>query len=240
MNNLKNKKVAIVQSNYIPWKGYFDMINMVDEFILYDDAQYTKRDWRNRNLIKTNNGLKWLTIPVQVKGRFFQSVKDVRIVDNGWVESHLMILKQNYIKANSFKKYYPFFEDIYLNNAINELFLSKVNMLLIKNICNLLEINTKISLSSDYNISKIEQTDKLIEICKSAKANSYLSGPLAMKYLDQTKFSDSNIKLEWFNYDNYIEYDQVFSPFNHNVSIVDLILNKGDCSYKFLKSKSYE
>ena len=84
MNNCKNKKVAIVQSNYIPWKGYFDMINMVDEFILYDNAQYTKRDWRNRNIIKTENGLKWLTIPVNVKGRYLQSIKDVRIVNNEW------------------------------------------------------------------------------------------------------------------------------------------------------------
>ena len=62
------KKVAILQSNYIPWKGYFDIINMVDEFILFDDMQYTKRDWRNRNIIKTAAGLKWLTIPVDSKG----------------------------------------------------------------------------------------------------------------------------------------------------------------------------
>ena len=237
MNNCKNKKVAIVQSNYTPWKGYFDRINMVDEFILYDNAQYTKRDWRNRNIIKTENGLKWLTIPVNVKGRYLQSIKDVRIVNNEWAKSHLMILKHNYLKASSFKKYYPLFEDLYLKDAFNESYLSKINILFIKTICRLLDINTKITFSSEYNISKTDQSDKIIEICRGAKADSYLTGPLAKRYLDEKKFSDSNIGIEWFNYDNYLQYEQIYPPFHHNVSIVDLIFNKGDSSINFLKSK---
>lgn len=88
VNGYLDKKVAIIQSNYIPWKGYFDIINCVDEFILYDDVQYTKRDWRNRNIIKTKDGLKWLTIPVQVKGRYFQRVCDTVVEDNRWVDEH--------------------------------------------------------------------------------------------------------------------------------------------------------
>lgn len=73
------KKVAIVQSNYIPWRGYFDLIAFVDEFIIYDDMQYTKRDWRNRNRIKTSQGLQWITVPVQVKGRFHQKIRETLI-----------------------------------------------------------------------------------------------------------------------------------------------------------------
>ena len=84
------KKIAILQSNYIPWKGYFDIINMVDEFVLYDDMQYTRRDWRNRNKIKTPNGLQWLTIPVQVKGKYLQKIKETKISEKKWTKNHLL------------------------------------------------------------------------------------------------------------------------------------------------------
>ena len=99
------KKVAISQSNYIPWKGYFDLINKVDEFILYDDAQFTRRDWRNRNKIKTLNGLQWLTIPVDVKGKYFQKIKETKISDKNWGMNHWQQIKQNYSKARHFKNY---------------------------------------------------------------------------------------------------------------------------------------
>ena len=109
------KKIAISQSNYIPWKGYFDLINKVDEFILYDDAQFTRRDWRNRNKIKTPNGLQWLTIPVDVKGKYFQKINETRISDKNWGVKHWHQIKQNYSKARSFKKYKDIFEKLYLD-----------------------------------------------------------------------------------------------------------------------------
>ena len=99
---MKTKKVAIIQSNYIPWKGYFDIINKVDEFILYDDAQYTRRDWRNRNKIKTPQGLKWMSIPVKVKGKFFQKISETKVSDTTWYKNHLALLKQNYSLTNTF------------------------------------------------------------------------------------------------------------------------------------------
>nr|MBU9918948.1 WbqC family protein [Fusobacteriaceae bacterium] len=108
------KKIAILQSNYIPWKGYFDLINMVDEFILYDDMQYTRRDWRNRNKIKTPQGLQWLTIPVEIKGKFFQKIKDTRITDKKWNIKHWRTISQNYSKAKYFKDYKDIFEELYL------------------------------------------------------------------------------------------------------------------------------
>ena len=82
------KKIAILQSNYIPWKGYFELINMVDEFILYDDMQYTRRDWRNRNKIKTPQGLQWLTIPVEIKGKFFQKINEIKVSEKDWAKKH--------------------------------------------------------------------------------------------------------------------------------------------------------
>ena len=99
------KKVAILQSNYIPWKGYFDIINMVDEFILYDDMQYTRRDWRNRNKIKTREGTQWLTIPVENKGKFFQKINETKVVNHEWVDNHWKSIKYSYSKRAKYKKY---------------------------------------------------------------------------------------------------------------------------------------
>ena len=107
------KKVAILQSNYIPWKGYFDIINMVDEFILYDDMQYTRRDWRNRNQIKTVDGVKWLTIPVESKGKFFQKINETKVSSSKWAQEHWKAICLNYAKAPYFKTYEPLFADIY-------------------------------------------------------------------------------------------------------------------------------
>ena len=94
------KKIAILQSNYIPWKGYFDIINSVDEFVFYDTEQYTKRDWRNRNKIKTPNGSIWLTIPVNVKGKYYQSIDETTVTDNTWRRKHWNSIVSNYSKTN--------------------------------------------------------------------------------------------------------------------------------------------
>ena len=141
------KRIAISQSNYIPWKGYFDNIALVDEFVLYDDMQYTKRDWRNRNKIKTPNGLKWLTIPVEVKGKYFQKIKDTKVSELGWSETHLETLKHNYSKSPHYKEIMPFIEELYTNvKSLNTI--SEINAFLIKEICKFLGISTKISFSS--------------------------------------------------------------------------------------------
>lgn len=117
--------MAIVQSNYIPWKGYFDLINMVNEFILFDDMQYTRRDWRNRNRIKTHSGALWLTVPVEVKGKYFQKIKDTEISDPDWSRAHWRSITQNYARAKYFQDYRTFFEDLYL--GANDRLLSQIN-----------------------------------------------------------------------------------------------------------------
>lgn len=117
------KKLAIIQSNYIPWKGYFDIINMADEFIIYDDAQYTKNDWRNRNKIITNQGVTWITIPV--KHSTSQKINEIEVLNNKWRKIHWKTLQQNYSKANYFKNYIEIFEELYLKEEISSL--SKIN-----------------------------------------------------------------------------------------------------------------
>lgn len=228
-----SKTVAILQSNYIPWKGYFDLINSSDEFILYDDMQYTKRDWRNRNIIKTPQGLKWLTIPVEVKGKFFQSIKDVKVSDKNWYKKHWALIKQNYAKAKYFKDYNSIFERLYLETS--EEFLSEINYRFIKEINKILGINTKIRWSSEFDLN-VGKTEKLLGICKDCNASTYLSGPSAKGYLDEQLAREEGIKLEWMDYSGYPEYAQLNQPFESGVTVLDLIFNEGPESNKYMKS----
>ena len=179
-----SKKVAIVQSNYIPWKGYFDLINTVDEFILLDDVQYTRRDWRNRNRIKTPNGLMWLTIPVEVKGKFVQKIKDAVISDPGWNRKHWDSIVHSYSRARYFGKYKETFEALYLGCA--EKSLSRINHGFLVAICKLLGIDTKITWSMDYHLAE-GKTERLVDFCKQAGADEYISGPSAMGYIDEER-----------------------------------------------------
>tara|TARA_R110001592_G_scaffold321570_5_gene600154 strand:- start:349 stop:1041 length:693 start_codon:yes stop_codon:yes gene_type:complete len=225
-------KVAINQSNYISWKGYFDMIQTVDLFILYDDVQYTKRDWRNRNKIKTSQGLKWLTIPVNVKGKYFQKIKDTTISDKDWNTKHLGILKNAYAKSEHFQEIFPFLENLYLTCEYERI--SDINFHFISGICDFLNIKTKLVFSSIYNLSRLEKTDKLIDICIQAGAKEYVSGPLAKDYIDKDLFDKANIKLTWMSYDNYPKYSQTYDEFEHKVSIIDVLFNCGEKSIKYI------
>ena len=228
------KKIAILQSNYIPWKGYFDIINMVDEFILYDDMQYTRRDWRNRNKIMTRNGLIWLTIPVEVKGKFFQKINETKVVDNQWVESHWKSIELNYKKANFFNDYSDIIKKTY-EECLNEEYLSKINYKFLTTVCDILGIKTKITWSSDYELVD-GKTERLIGLVKSAGGDYYLSGPAAKDYIVEDLFKESNIQLDWMDYSNYPEYTQLSDNFEHQVSILDLIFNEGPNATKFMKS----
>ena len=227
------KKIVILQSNYIPWKGYFDLINVVDEFILFDDMQYTRRDWRNRNKIKTPNGSTWLSIPVKVKGKYHQKIKDAKISDAGWRQKHWNQIVQHYSRAAHFKEYKEIFEDLYLSNE--EIFLSKINYRFLKAICEILEIRTKISWSMDYHVSE-GKTERLVHLCKQAGGTDYLSGPAAREYINDRLFAEEDIKLHYIDYSGYSKYNQLYPPFDHYVSVIDLIFNEGANAVKYMKS----
>jgi hypothetical protein len=228
--------VAIVQSNYIPWKGYFDLINLVDEFILYDEMQYTKRDWRNRNIIKTPAGLKWLTIPVAVKGNFFQKIKDTTVSDPRWARKHWETIVHNYSKAKHFSLHRDVFAELY-SSCAEERFLSRINYLFLSAICKILSIDTKISWSEDY-VSSEGKTERLVSLCRQAGATTYISGPAARDYLDEALFARENIRVQYIDYSSYPEYRQLSPPFEHRVSIIDLIFNEGPEAPNYMKSFS--
>ena len=194
------KKLAILQSNYIPWKGYFDLIAAVDEFIIYDDMQFTKRDWRNRNKIKTPNGEQWLTVPVEVKGKYFQSIRETKIVNDDWNLAHWKSLEFNYKKAPFFDEVSTFIEPIY--KCTDSDTISKLNLKFISDMCDYLEIGTKITMSSDYDLVE-GKTERLASLCMQAKATEYLSGPAAKNYLDENVFADLNMEITWFDYEDF-------------------------------------
>lgn len=228
------KKIAILQSNYIPWKGYFDLINLVDEFILYDDMQYTRRDWRNRNKIKTPSGLQWLSIPVINKGKFYQKINETEVLDHDWCHDHWRAISLNYCKAPFFKEYEDRIRSVY-EACEKETYLSRINYRFLTELCDILGIHTKITWSSDYTLSE-GKTERLVSLCLSAGGDAYLSGPAAKDYIVDQCFIDANVKLAYMDYSGYPEYPQSFGAFEHGVSVLDLIFHTGPDAHRYMKS----
>lgn len=225
------KTIAILQSNYIPWKGYFDVIAKSDVFVIYDEVQYTKNDWRNRNLIKTKDGLQWLTIAVRQES-LNQAIFDTKVFKTNWTKKHMGTLQANYAKAPYFTEYKNRIFKIYEQASTN---LSEINSAFIKEICAILEIDTEIIDSRSLNLVGDKQ-EKLVQACQQLDADIYLSGPAAKSYIDEVFFTDNQIKVEWMDYSNYKSYNQIHPPFEHGVSILDLIFNEGPNAKKYLKN----
>lgn len=226
------KKIAISQSNYIPWRGYFDLIGIVDEFVIFDEMQYTRRDWRNRNKVKTPNGPLWLTVPVEVKGKYLQTIRETKIHGTTWKKNHWKTLKNCYSKTPFFYELEEDLKKIYLEEDFK--YLSKLNRRLIDLICNYLEIKTVIRDSFEFTLAE-DKTERLIEICKQVGAEEYISGPSAKEYIDQKEFKKNKIKLSYIDYSGYQDYKQSGEGFEKNLSILDLIFNCGKSSSKFMK-----
>lgn len=227
----------ISQSNYIPWRGYFDAINSVDEFVVYDDVQYTKRDWRNRNRIKTPNGALWLSIPIEVKNKYYQKICEAKISNGSWAFNHWKTLQTNYSKAPYFRTYAPFFEELYLKKKYT--YLHEVNYDFIRLICSILNIRTKIVYSSNTSLSPANRTERLLEICKKTAATDYYSGPAASSYLNETLFQNEKINVHYFDYSGYEPYPQLHGDFINQLSVLDLIFNTGPEAYKYLGAHNH-
>ncbi|PDS33804.1 hypothetical protein CO665_34180 [Rhizobium anhuiense] len=226
------KKVAILQSNYIPWKGYFDLIAAVDEFILYDDMQYTRRDWRNRNQIKTPQGVVWLTVPVKVKGKYHQTIRETEIDGWDWAAAHWKSIVLNYKKAPFFDDIANFLEPIYQRE--NHRNLSALNRELLEIVCRYLGITTPITNSWDYLLVD-GKSERLADLCLQAGGTEYISGPAAKDYIEERAFSDRGLKLSWFDYQGYPEYSQLWGEFVHGVTVLDLLFNCGKDSPSFMR-----
>lgn len=215
--------VAVLQSNYLPWKGYFDLIHDADLFIFHDDLQYTKNDWRNRNRIKTPQGSQWLSIPVGTDQN--RLICEVVINDPSWQAKHWKRIRECYARCPYFSTYQPFFEEVYCGRQWTSL--SDLNQHLIRLISReFLQIRTELRDSREYAISG-RKLDRLIDQVLKAGGTKYISGPAAKAYIDPARFADAGIELAWKDYAGYPDYSQLHPPFEHGVSILDLLFNVG-------------
>jgi hypothetical protein len=229
---MAQRRVAIVQSSYIPWKGYFDLIRAVDEFILLDDVQFTKRDWRSRNRIKTKDGLHWLSIPVHNKGRYEQRILDTNISDPAWARRHWQTIQNAYARAPFFEAYAPFFEPLYRSPVSDRL--SLVNHSLIVAGCAALGVTTPITWSEAYHPCD-GRNERLIDICVKTGATDYLSGPSAQGYIDEAAFNAAGVAVSFADYSGYPEYPQLHGAFEHAVSILDLLFSVGPRAVEYMR-----
>lgn len=217
-------RVVSNQSDYLPWKGYFDLIHDADIFIFHDDLQYTRKDWRNRNKVKCPHGLEWLTIPVGTNEH--RLINQVTLpADRRWAAKHLRLLQENYGCAPCFSRYAPFFREVYKDSSW--ISLSELNQFLVTAIArDFLGITTVFSDSARFGLSGRKQ-ERVLDLLKIVGATTYISGPAARSYLDPARFEKEGIELIWKDYSGYPEYKQPWPPFEHAVSIVDLLFSVG-------------
>jgi hypothetical protein len=225
-------RVAILQSNYIPWRGYFDIIAQVDLFIFHDDLQYTKGDWRNRNKIKTLHGAEWLTVPVGTNQH--RLICEVGIKNADWQQRHYRRIEASYRSAPYFEAMKGFLESVYLHTVWTNL--SELNQTLIKRICGeFLGIKTVFEDSRRHSL-KQAKGQRVVELLSKAGATTYLSGLAAKAYLEPGLLETAGIALEWMDYTDYPEYQQLHPPFDGAVSILDMLLTLGPETRSYMKA----
>jgi len=229
-------RVTILQPSYLPWLGFFEQMARSDKFVLLDDVQYTRRDWRNRNKVRVSEGWAWLTVPVQQKSRFAQSLLETRI-DNSlsWRRKHLETLRQHYGKAPFFEKYFSRCQQIYQKDweFLFDLCLETIQFLKEE-----IGIETPLLRSSELKTSGTK-AERLISICRELGATHYLSGESASDYISEEDFSGQGIGLEYQNYEHPV-YPQRYPGFVPHLSAIDLLFNCGEQSLGILKQDKTE
>jgi WbqC-like protein family len=228
-------RIAIIQSCYVPWKGFFDLIGRCDEYVVLDRVQYAKRHWHNRNRIKTAAGLEWLTIPVLSKGRYEQPIDEVEI-EKPWTDKHWRALELAYRRAPFFEALAPTVRNWY-ERADNEKRLTDVNALFLREIASLLGLGTRIVRDTAYP-SHGAKTERLLAIARAAGADRYLSGPSAKAYFDEALFVAAGVAVEWMSYEGYPEYPQLHGKFEHQVSVLDLLFNTGPDAPRYFHARA--
>jgi hypothetical protein len=224
------KTVVILQSNYLPWRGYFDLMRRADLFVVLDVVQFTKNDWRNRNIIKTPSGPQWLTIPVRHSLGEATTIDRATVADTRWAAKHSKSLKQCYSRAAAYDETAPWLLGL-IESLAEETQLSAINVRLLAAIAERLGIGTPIVQCTDLlsrdDIVGAEPSQRLVDLCRAAGATRYLSGPAAQAYLNVELFSAHGMAVDWMSYADYPAYPQLWGAFDPKVSIVDLLFNTG-------------
>ena len=228
---------AIHQPQFIPWLGYFDKIDQSDVFIFLDNVQYKKNEYQNRNRIKTVDGWQWLTVPVLYK--FPQKINEVRINNKiDWKKKHLHALITNYSRSKYFERYIGYFKELYSKEWE---FISDINMEVTRQLAEFLGIKNKFLVASKLAPELIgeEPTERLIELCRLSKSDTYLAGKDGAKYMDVEKFTKSGIKLTFQDFKHPV-YNQLFGKFEPNMSVIDLLFNHGEESLEIIRKYRIE
>ncbi|WP_221048115.1 WbqC family protein [Methylogaea oryzae] len=231
---MTHRTVVILQPGYLPWLGFFDQMLRSDVFVYYDDVQYDKHGWRNRNRIKSATGPIWLTVPVLNSGRHGQKILDVEIDNRSpWGRKHVAAIAQSYAKAPYVQTYLPQLEELLMRrwSSLVELDIATVEL-----ICDWIGISRKIERASRLGIEG-GQSGRLLDICRHFQASCYLSGDSAQSYLDTSLFAREGLSVIWQSYRHPI-YPQLHGEFLPYLSILDLVMNVGDQSITVLTEKS--
>lgn len=224
-----------MQPTYLPWSGYFGLMQSVDLFIFLDSVQFAKRSWQQRNQIKTPQGSLWLTIPVLSKGKQEQTIREVMInQDADFSSQHRKAIEMNYKKARFF--------DAYGKTLLDKLqeptkYMAEVTLGLIHEMKNALGIETKTALSSKLN-AQGAKADLLAALCQEVGATEYISPPGSRVYLEESNaFKEIGIRVSYFDF-HHPEYSQLFGSFLPFMSCIDLLFNCGSESLEMIKKSS--
>lgn len=225
-------RCVVLQPSFVPWRGYFHQIQKADVFVFYDDVQYDKHGWRNRNRIKTPSGTRWLTVPVLHRGNVERAIaiKDIRIDPHvDWRRKHLRTLEQSYAKAPFYERYEPFVKAVYGRewDRLADLTIGTTVM-----IARELGLETRFVRSSEIAVSG-DRNQRLVDILRTLGATEYVTGPSARSYMDEALFAAAGIGVEYMAYD-YPEYPQLHPPFDPQVSILDLLFMTGPDAPRYI------
>ena len=223
-------KLVVLQPSYLPWLGYFDQMHQADTFVFYDDVQYDRDGWRNRNRIRTHDGWQWLTVPVQLKGKFGARIGEVEIDPRRpWSKKHIASLSQSYARAPYVKAHLPALQAI-LSEPWSKI--ADLSIRLAEHICRELGIETETLRSSELAVTG-SRNERLVTMCQRLGATHYLSGSAARSYLDVAMFEQAGVQVEFHDYE-HPTYPQVHGEFIPFLSVVDLMFNCGPDSLKIL------
>lgn len=215
--------VMVSQSNYLPWKGYFDLVRRVDVLVLLDNVQFTRRDWRSRNMIKTPHGVQWLTVPVRTPSGRGTSVSEAVISDSAWAQSHLRAIELVYRRARYFGQAFGVLRELL---DPQEVLLSNLNERILRGLLEFMGLAVDIK-ASRGPIEAVDASKRILDLVQQSGGTRYVSGPAARTYLDVEMFTRTGVEVNFFEYPSYPEYEQFWPPFRHDVSIVDTLFHLG-------------
>jgi hypothetical protein len=228
-------KIAIAQPTYLPWLGYFDLLDQVDQFVLLDSVQFERQSWQQRNRIKTPQGLAWLTIPVVFRGRLNQNIADVNIRVPDFWRDHLRAIELNYRRAPFFGRYYDELRRR-IEISVSSPSLPGLTISLLRWLAEVIGITTPMVRSSELPVHG-KRTELLAEICVSLGASAYLSPFGSCEYLldELPTLTGCGIEVRFHHYEHPV-YRQMFPPFHPYACILDLLFNEGDNALQIIRS----